>query len=365
MKIFPGIIFRYILKKLLMAFFVISPIIIMMVWLVISIRYINLIVSDDVSLISFFKLISCVFPEIAGTILPICSLIASIVVLYRMQSDKEILVFMTSGKSVFSIFSPVLTFAIFTFSIVLYLLTTLSPYAYKNFVNIQEKIQNQISMSIIKPGVFNVLGNSIIYIGSKTEDSISDVFISYIPKDKKAGSNIITAKNGNYLVRDEKLYISLDKGYRQELDEKNSVVSTLKFDNFSYDVTQFVKRYSQKVQKPYQKTQRELISEAKNLNDTKLKMKYISEYHSRLTMPFIAIINSIIVAIFMINPQNRGKRGIFVFKSFMYGIFCHITIMTLINMSAKQNKMIYMNYTIICFLIIVLSLILVKKRKTS
>ena len=285
-------------------------------------------------------------------------------IFYKMQNDKEVMVLMTSGKSKFSIALPLFVFAIIVSTVILILQTQLSPHSNRNFINIQQKIQNQVSMSIVKPRIFNAVGNSIIYIGDKTKDSLTDIFISYIPKDKRTHTNIITAKKGSYVVEENRLFINLEQGYRQELDENNKAVSTLKFDNFSYDVTDFVRRYSKKPGKPYEKTQDELLKGANETEDKKQKLKYLSEYHSRIIIPFIPFINSIIISIFMMHAYIKSRKIIQSSKSFIAGIVCQIFIMSLANASATYGFLIYLNY-IILLLIVLFLLFLSFKRKLT
>ncbi|MDR0744831.1 MAG: LptF/LptG family permease [Holosporales bacterium] len=349
-----SIIFNYILKKLITSLFIISPIVIMMVWITASIKYIGLIVTNDISITSFFELILCVLPDIAGTTFPICALISCLLVFYKMQTEKEIIVFMSSGKSKPSISSSLFIFSAFVASLVFVFQTMLIPYSYKKLTNIQEQIRNQISMSVVKPGTFNAVGDSIIYIREKTENSLNDVFISYIPKNKKNYVNIITAKSGKYSIKNNDLLIKLDNGYRQELDENNNVISILKFENFSYDVSEFVKNFSKKIRKIHEKTQNELIQEAKNTEDISVKNKCIAEYHRRIILPFIAIINAIIISIFMINPNSKLSHGFHAFKAFFCGLICQICMMTMANTSAKYVHLIPFNYLAIIITCLIL-----------
>ncbi|MDR3030986.1 MAG: LptF/LptG family permease [Holosporales bacterium] len=354
-----NIIFNYIFKKLLVSLFIVSPIVIMMVWLAVSIKHIGLIVSEDISVISFLKLIFCSISDIAGITLSICSLIASISVFYKMQIDKEILVFMASGKSKISISSPLFTFSCFIAVLILIFQTMLIPSSYKKLINIQDQIRNQISMSIVKPGVFNVVGDSIIYIREKNENSLNDVFISYIPRNKKSHTNIITAKSGSYSMKDNNLIIELRAGYRQELDENNNAISTLKFENFSYDVTEFIKNFSKKIRKLHEKTQKELRIESETAKDISIKNKCLAEYHRRLTLPFIAIINAIVLSAFMISPNFKIRHGIRALKTFLCGIVCQICVMTMINASTKYIFLIPINY----FAILVICMFFISFRR--
>lgn len=327
-----------------------------------SIKYINMIASDNISFYTFFKLVLCIFPGVSGVILPICFLISSIIVIQKMQTDKEVIVLMTSGKSSLSIFKPLLALGCCVAGGILYIQTIGSPQAYKNFENLQEQIKSKISVTLLKPGAFNVMGESVIYIGERNDRELKDVFISYIPNKQMSHTNIITAQKGKYLSENGKIFIVLTNGYRQELSKSNAVIATLKFETFSYDITQFFKRFYSRSKRPNEKTQSELMEQAQKTADIEIKRNYIAEYHSRFISSFLPILNALIVAIFLIVAQERGRGKLESIMSFFAGVLSQAFVMILINASTKDSDMISYNYLIIFFTIIGLFTAFMRRR---
>ncbi len=357
-----SIAFKYIFKKLLGSLFIISPIVILMVWITMSIKYVNLIASDNVSIFTFFKLVLCIFPGVSGVILPICFLISSIIVIQKMQTDKEIVVFMTSGKSSFSVFKPLFVLACCVAGLILYIQTIGSPQAYKAFEDLQEQIKNKVSVTLLKPGAFNVMGESVIYIGERNDKELKNVFISYIPNNQTSHTNIITAQTGKYLSEKGKIFVILNNGYRQELSKSNEVIATLKFENFSYDITQFFKRFYARSKRPNEKTQSELMEQAKQAPNMEIKRNCIAEYHSRFISSFLPILNAMIVAIFLIVAQERGRGKLESIMGFFSGILCQVFVMILVNSSTKNSAMIPYNYFIIFFTMVSLFTIFMRRK---
>jgi lipopolysaccharide export LptBFGC system permease protein LptF len=278
-----------------------------------------------------------------------------------MQSDKELLAIMTSGGGISQFYRPIFAFFAFISFIMFMANTSLAPYAHKSFVNLHERIRNQVSMSAVKQGVFNVIGDSVIYIAKKTENTIENVFISYISKNGKSISNIVTAKSGRYSLDNENLYITLDKGYRQELNESNSMISMLAFDNFTYNVTQFVKKYVQKTSKIYNRTQSELLEMARQAKSLKLKNKFLAEFHGRIVMSLTPFINAAIALLFILTIGMKSRKPANSIRVFLCGAILQIILMTLVNASSKYHGLIYANYFII--IAIVLTLIITTLRK--
>lgn len=355
-----SIIFFYILKRLLLSFCVITPVVISMVWIAMSIRYINLIASENVSSGMFFKLVLCPLPGIIAIILPICFLISSILAIQKMHSSEEVTVFLTSGKTPISLFFPLAILGIIVSCSVLYLRTTISPMSYKAFENIQAKIKNNVSINLLKPETFNIIGESVIYVESKDSHSLKNVFISYIPNSLQAHTNIIAAKSGEYVVEDNKVLILLNDGYRQEFDKNNKLLATLKFENFTYDISQFFKRFYAKKQNINEKTQKELLEEAFKTQNAELKRNYIAEYHARYIFSTLPILDSLIIAIFLFFPIARGRVRKEAFKSFSCGVLAQAFVIILANVTTNNTSMVYYNYYIIASLIATLSFLLYK-----
>jgi lipopolysaccharide export system permease protein len=281
-----------------------------------------------------------------------------------MQIDNELITFMILGKSVISILRPLLTFTVCVSCSIFFLQAKISPYSYRHFFGVQEKIKNQVTTSIIKPGIFNVLGDSVVYIGKKKGTTVCDIFISYVPTEEKSNVNIITAKSGTYSAQGENLFIVLKNGCKQELDRNNLIISTLNFDSFAYDITQFFHRFKLAQTNERNYMQSELLSLAKETNDLIRKRIYVAEYFSRLITPCVPIVNIMFVAFFMIRPKGRNKRKSYIIKSFFSGITGQILISTLIHASTKNNNIIVFNYVMI-FSIVFLIFCLLSRGKSA
>ena len=357
-----SIAFRYIFKRLLTTFLMVAPVVILMAWVTMSIKYIGLIVSDNLSFWTFFKLVLCILPGVCGIILPICFLISSIIAIQSLQNSKEIIVLMTSGKSALSIFAPLLTLGFLISATVLYVQTSGSPNAYKSFESIKEQIKTQISINLLPPQKFNVIGESVIYVGARVGNELQNIFVSYIPKNATSNTNIITAKSGSFIASDEGAFIQLENGCRQEFDKANDVVATLKFQILSYDVTPFFKRLYSKSSTVNYQTQTELIKEAEITNDENHKRNCLAEYHSRILNSNLPILNALIIGMFLIAVPERGHGRTKSILAFLLGTICHASVMVLLNTATKNSFMIPCNYAIMTVVMLLLFSVFIKKR---
>ena len=339
-----SIVFRYIFQQLLVTFSVVSPILIFLMLLAMSVRYISIITASDVAFSIILKMLLYLTPGICGIILSICFLISSIIAIYNMQTRNEMTIFLLSGKSPISLLNPIITFGVLVSFVVYIVNTVVSPYAYKRFEEVKEQIQTKISLNILKPKSFNKVGNSIVYIGSRDNNTVNKIFISYIPNKKNAIANIITAKRGHLVVEDKKIFILLENGFRQEINKKNEVITTLTFGSLSYDITDIFSSFYKKSSKVNYKTQNELIKISQETDDEKLKKNYLAEYHSRIIMPFISLINALIIGLCLIKPQRRGRGKKSAGIAFALGIICYSGAIVLLNTATKHTDMIQYNY---------------------
>jgi lipopolysaccharide export LptBFGC system permease protein LptF len=297
-----------------------------------------------------------------GIILPICVLIAIITSIHKMRTDNEMTILITSGKNEASVFAPVVVFSLLAAVSEFYVQTVVSPDAYQRFNIIQEKLKSQLSMSIVKPRTFNVIGSSIVYIGNKKRSSLEDIFISYIPKDETSNVNIVTAKRGTaHADKEGNYFIVLDNGCRQELKKDNTLVSSLKFKNFSYDITPFLRRYHYSTGKPNTKAQGELLRYAEAVTDQELKRNCIAEYHHRFLSPFVMIINALIIGLLLLKPVGRGERRIDVVKCFAFGACNQVCFLIAKNITTRWNEFILINYVAVALVIITLGLHFVRR----
>jgi lipopolysaccharide export system permease protein len=334
----------------------------MMIWISISIRYVELIASDGITITILCKLITCLFPGMVGIILPICVLIALIASIHKMRTDNEMTVLITSGKNEASVFAPVMIFSLLAAASEFYVQTVISPEAYKRFDIIQEKLKNQLSMSIVKTRTFNVIGSSIVYIGNKKQSSLEDIFISYIPKDDISNVNIITARRGSmYADKDGNYFIVLDNGCRQELKKDNTLVSSLKFKNFSYDITQFLRRYHYSTGKPNTKTQKELLRYAEAITDQELKRNCVAEYHYRFLSPFVIIINALIVGLLLLKAVGRGERRLDIMKCFAFGALNQVCFLIAKNITTRCGELILANYIAVALVTAILGVHFIRR----
>lgn len=346
---------KYVFKKILLHFSVVTPVIVATVWLVMSIKYIWAIINDSVQIDVFLKLITLIIPSILIFLLPICFCFSAIYTFCKMQYDNELVIMMTSGKSKLSIFSILLCFAIFL-SLILYNISSVwNPLSYKKLTCMHRQIQSKISLSAVKHGVFNSVGASVVFIGNKNDYSVENVFISRQAKNKT--TDIIIAEKGIYQIQDDRLYIMLTNGFHQKLDKDNKPISSLQFEQFSYDITDFVKKYSYLKTRLQDLTNKELKKKINTSDNKKIKYNLLAELHGRYYSSLIPMINALVIACFLITANSRARKRFNNAFCFSTSFILQLLVMFLNNFAKKSPTMIYCNYFIIAVVCFVLAYI--------
>ncbi len=356
------IAFRYIFKRLVVTFFVVSPIIVFMAWIAMSIKYIGLIASGGISLTTFLKLILCISPGVCGIIFPVCFLLSAVIAIYGLQSNKELTVFLSSGKSPLSVLVPILFWGCCIAGLVTFCNTIGAPHAYKKFETLREKIYTEVSTNFLKAQSFNLVGDSVIYVGSRNHNSVNNIFIFHLSKKDNAIMNIITARHSSLIHSGNNILVQLDNGCRQEIDKNDDIVSTLTFDSLTYDITQFFQSSYKKSSKVKHKTQSELLQIARHSPEKKVRQNCLAEYHSRILISFSSIINALIVGIFLICTRERARGSKDAILAFSFGIISHVCLMVLMNLATKNNNLIIFNYTAVSLVILFLYVFFVQRR---
>ena len=103
---------RYIFKQLAFALIAVTGGLTALVWLVQSLRFIELVVNHGLSLGSFLQLTGLLIPSFVVIILPITTFVVVQFIYQRLSGDREITVMRAAGLSPFALSRPAITLAL-------------------------------------------------------------------------------------------------------------------------------------------------------------------------------------------------------------------------------------------------------------
>ncbi len=299
----------YITKQIIVGFLLVCCSLMSIIWLTQSLRFLEMISSEGITIGTFIKMTSLLMPRIFTILAPI-SLFAAILFVYnRMIADQELIVMKAVGISPFQLSKPIFFISFFLIILNVWIMNCGIPMAEKAFNNLEWKVKNNISGLMFREGEFsNIQPGLTVFITSRNDDgSVLGILIN--DERKPPVSSTTTAEKGAIIQTPTGPRIVLVNGSRQELNHKNNQFSSISFEKYSVDLgiknTKARRKSSVRTQ-----SFAELINALNNPNlSPKDKIKWFVEGNKRLTTPLLALVYSLIgcTGLLISNFNRRGQ----------------------------------------------------------
>lgn len=350
---------RYILKCVIRPLISMTLLIIGIVWLSQSLRFLELIVNNSVGIKTYLNLIMYLIPDLFSTLFPICLLICGVQIYQKMIADNEIAVLRSSGFSNVQIARPFLIVCALGTVFCLLINIFAIPKAYKKFSVYQHQIRGQLSAAMIKPGTFNQIKGITVYVRERQNiDELKGIFIHVNDTSEKNGY-IITAQEGRLNRKDDQLILLLLNGARQEINKKTNGVILSGFESFCYDLTPFIKGGDSRSVKPMERSLKELLNPVMYEQDQLAQKRLIAEGHQRILTPFLCVLNGLVtLSILLYGDLRRRQRKRKVALSVLIASLIHVLLIGILNGSSKNPFLIGGSYATLMACIIFFSIML-------
>ena len=301
----------YIIKQIIIGFLLVSFSLMSIIWLSQSLRFLDLIASDGISISIFIKMTSLLMPRIFSILAPV-SLFAAVLFVYnRILSDQELVVMKSAGISPLQLALPAIWvgFALLFFTV--WNMNYGVPLAENAFKDLQWKVKNNVSHLMFREGEFTHLQkdkNLTIFISSHEDDnSVSGILINDERNPDKRST--ITAEKGFIVTTASGPRIILINGTHQELTKNNSRFSSINFERYSVDFG--LKNTKSKGKDSARRHSfEELINAFSNtsLSPADQKKWYV-EAHKRIVGPFLSVLYALLACcgILVSNFNRRGQ----------------------------------------------------------
>ena len=298
----------YIAKQIIIGFLLVSFSLMSIIWLSQSLRFLDLIASEGVSIGIFIQMTFLLMPRIFTILAPI-SLFASVLFVYnRMLSDQELVVMKSAGISPWQLAKPALSVSLLLALANIYVMNVGIPKAENAFNDLEWKVENNISHLMLREGEFTSLQSGLTVFVTAHEDdgSVSGILINdeRNPKTKST----VSAEKGIIIQTDKGPRIVLINGSRQEINLQNNNFSSVNFEKYSVDFglkeTKARRKNSVRV-----RSFSELIGA---LDDDSLpqteRYKWFIEGNKRITTPLLALVYALVACTGLL-VSNFNRRG--------------------------------------------------------
>jgi lipopolysaccharide export system permease protein len=292
---------RYVLRQALIVALSVGVIFSAAVWLLQSLRLIDLIVNRGLSLGLFLYLALLVLPRFVDVVLPIAIFTAVLFVYVKLISESELVVMRASGVSQWSLAKPAFIVGLAGMIALLAMSAYFLPTANRAFKDLQFEIRNKFASALIQEGVFNAISDTLmVYVKERAPNG--DLVGLLIQNNSDPMKPItISAERGAMAETPDGPRIVMENGVRQVYDRANGKLSTLDFKKYSLDLSDMQDAPGIRDRQPDELYFSEIL---RNLGNRAL----IVELNARLAGPLMAM-SMAAIPILCLLPGQFNRRG--------------------------------------------------------
>src|SRR5580693_2355334 len=209
---------RYVFRQLLFALIAVTGGLTALVWLIQSLRFVELVVNHGLSLVAFVELTGLLIPSFVAVMLPITTFVVVQFVYQRLAGDRELTVMRAAGLSPFALSRPALAVALVAMACSFALNLWWVPESLSAFRQFQWEIRNRMAAFLLQEGVFTQISDDLtVYVRSRDPDGTLHGILVDDGRDKAAHATIL-AESGRLTEGPNGPRVLLINGSRQEID---------------------------------------------------------------------------------------------------------------------------------------------------
>ncbi|MGA8197154.1 MAG: LPS export ABC transporter permease LptF [Acetobacteraceae bacterium] len=277
----------YMFRQLAIALIAVTGGLTALIWLVQSLRFVELVVNHGLSLGVFMELTGLLIPSFVAVILPITTFVVVQFIYQRMAGDREITVMRAAGLSPWALSRPALALTVLVIASCYILNLWLVPASLTSFRQFQWEIRNQMAAFLLQEGVFTPVSDDLtVYVRSRDPDGTLRGILVDDERDKAASATIL-AEHGRLVEGPNGPRVLLVSGSRQEIDRQTGRLNVLTFAQNELDLTDNAHNDGERLRDMTELSMDELLDpHPPNLRDIP---KWIAEGHKRLATPLTAL----------------------------------------------------------------------------
>lgn len=231
------LIFTKFLKELTKAFFLTGASLSIIVWVIQSVNYLDLVIEDGHGLDIYFKYSLMNFPKIFSKILPLIFFFTLFYKILEYEKKNELLIFWTFGVSKAQFVNILISFSLIIFFVQVLIggfVKPLSQNKARSFI-----IDSNIDFfpSLVRQGQFiDVISGLTIFIEKKTADNqFHNVLIT--EELSNGQKKIIYAKKGSLISSSKEKKFYMTNG--NMIDQNNNKSTFIQFDELNFNLTKY------------------------------------------------------------------------------------------------------------------------------
>lgn len=338
---------RYVLRQTLLVMLFVCMAFSIAVWLIQSLRLIDLIVNRGLSVGIFLYLAVLILPRFIDVVLPIAVFVAVLFVYNKLIAESELVVMRAAGIGPTGLARPALIAGL-AGMVVLYALTLfLLPAANRTFKDLQFEIRNRFASVLIQDGVFNTLSD-LLMVYVKGRDSNGEL-LSMLIYDSRDPDKPVTvfAERGAFVDTAEGPRILMVNGTRQVHDNATGKLSVLTFDKYTLDLAEMTDAPGIRDRQPDERHLKELLFISPKDDTPDARRALSVELHMRLAGPLAALaLAALPVACLLTGEFNRRGQSRRVLIAVLLALIFELFDIGLKNLAGRSDAaipLIYLN----------------------
>lgn len=331
MSILKSYLFKDILKPALVALFIMLSII----WLMQSLRFMDMIVNKGLDMGTFLWITALIIPSLLIVILPLALFTGGCFSFKKMNDNHELPALMSAGISKFQIVRPALMAALVV-TLIGYIISLYAmPLGMRTFKAMQHNLRQMGGNLLLEEGTFNQVGSDLmVYVKTRGRNSH---LTGLLVHDTRKKSTPITwmASEGKVTFSAEGFpRLTLTNGSRQEVTAER--LSILEFKEHTLDIMQQVSEGGPRFLGVEERYVPELFN-VPNLSE-KQANQFRAEVHKRFLWPITPIPLVLLACVFLIR-STYNRHG--VMRPLIYcgvsAVIYQAVVMTGHNLASKGN----------------------------
>ncbi len=298
----------YIFRLIVAPFFFFALIFTGVIWLTQSLRVIDTVVNNGQSAWVFLEFTLLLLPLVLSIVLPISAFAAVLYASNRLFTDSEIVVMFAAGLSGTALLRSVLMFASLVLIAVYMLTLYLMPMAQRELRERVTQVRSDIVAAFIREGAFlNPMKGVTVYL--RETGGPGEMFGIFVHDERDPDEVVTYTAERALLLRDEAstrlvMFDGIAQSSRGQLSPN---LSTLRFTQFAYDLTQFDDERTERARKPSELFLPELLSITAEEAAPRPLGDFRAEAHEALSGPLYVIALPVIAVAFVVSAGFRRQ----------------------------------------------------------
>jgi len=245
-------------------------------------------------------------PQLLAMVLPIAIFVAGLVALNRLHTEQEIVVCFASGMSRWRVIAPAMRLAVIGALLVLLVNLWIAPLCERAMRVELFKIRTDLAASLVEPGQFTEPSPGLtVYAQDAAQDgTLRNLFV--LKEKAGGGDTTFIAATGKLDKRNGAPVLTMRNGSSQEFS-KTGVLNYLKFDEYTFDLSDFMSAKDAVTYKVPDRYLHELLyPDLTQAWERDNRTKMLAEANARLATPLYTIVfMAMALAAVIGGPFNR------------------------------------------------------------